>query len=302
MTTPVRLATRKSALALAQTALARRALAVAYGLDPESGLATVQITTTGDRKIDWSLEQQGGKGLFTKEIEQALLEGEADIAVHSAKDLPTEMDDRLELLGCLPRGPVNDVLIVGSGTTRIRTIATSSPRRRSQLERIMPGVVWSQIRGNVESRLRKIGQGVADATVLAAAGLNRLGIYAADGVAFRPLPVDLSVPAAGQAAIALQCRRGERERFQSIIDPMTTYGITVERIVLERLGGGCHSATAAHLAGNRLLLFSEELGQRVFQWKTEPYDRILELTRTPDGEAMARLYHRVDDILKVWKS
>mgnify|MGYP001601418678 FL=1 len=178
----ITIATRKSPLALAQTHQVAAHLQKTMGVEIE----LLTMTTTGDRQTAWSLEKRGGKGLFTKELEEALLEKRADIAVHSTKDLPGEQPDGLTVAGYLPRVDPRDVLVVGEGIETPATVATGSPRRRLQLAMLYPDVEFSEIRGNVDTRLRKIGQDrVADATVLAAAGLSRLGIGSWPGTEFR---------------------------------------------------------------------------------------------------------------------
>ena len=143
---------------------------------PELKFRIEKMVTTGDRQREWSLEKKGGKGLFTKELEDALLEKRADLAVHSAKDLPSEMPEGLSIAGFLPRESPEDVLVLKDGIDAPARIATGSPRRRVQLRFLYPQVEFIEIRGNVDTRLAKIADGYADATVLAAAGLNRLGI------------------------------------------------------------------------------------------------------------------------------
>ncbi|MEO6873889.1 MAG: hydroxymethylbilane synthase, partial [Opitutaceae bacterium] len=146
------LATRKSPLALVQSELVATHLRTALKVEAE----LLKIVTTGDKQVEWSLEQKGGKGLFTGELEQALLRGEADIAVHSTKDLPGEMPVGLAIAGYLPREDPRDVLVLRSDLTAPKTLATGSPRRRLQVAKLFPGVEFSEIRGNVDTRLRKI--------------------------------------------------------------------------------------------------------------------------------------------------
>jgi hydroxymethylbilane synthase len=164
------LATRKSPLALAQAELAASRLRAHF---PGVECALLKVVTTGDRKVAWSLEKQGGKGLFTAELEQAILRGEADVAVHSSKDLPNELANGLVIAGYLPREDPRDVLVVRAGVTAPGTIATGSPRRRLQISLKFPGAVFTEIRGNVDTRLKKIVAGAADATVLAASPRGR---------------------------------------------------------------------------------------------------------------------------------
>ncbi|OIR13446.1 porphobilinogen deaminase [mine drainage metagenome] len=255
------IATRKSPLALAQTEMVAAHLRAVLGVETR----LMKMVTTGDRQTQWSLEQQGGKGLFTKELEQALLRGEADIAVHSTKDLPGEMPEGLAIAGYMPRADARDVLVRRVDTPVPATIATGSPRRRLQLATIYPRAVFSEIRGNVDTRLRKIASDhVADATMLAAAGLARLGIASWPDLEFVPLPIDQMVPAVGQAAIGIQCRAGEESRFARAFDSATARAVVVERALQTALGGGCHTAFAAHVAGDSLHVFHESCGRRRF--------------------------------------
>ncbi|MDX2108831.1 MAG: hydroxymethylbilane synthase [Verrucomicrobiota bacterium] len=256
---PIILATRKSPLALAQAVLTQSYFATCL---PGIACELLKIVTTGDQRQQWSLTEQGGKGLFTKELETALLEGRAHVAVHSSKDLPTELGPGLALAGFLPRAAVNDVLVYREGipAEAIKTIATSSPRRKMQLARRFPQAQWSEIRGNVDTRLRKIAEGQADATLLAAAGLERLGIHAWPGVIFEPLKLEESVPAPGQGAVALECRTEDAAWLAALLDAATGLAVHTERALLDLLGGGCHSAVAAYNLGNRLLVFHEKTG------------------------------------------
>lgn len=266
---PIILATRRSPLALCQAELAKAHVEqVFHGATAE----LKEFVTTGDKKTSWSLEKEGGKGLFTKELEDALLAGEADLAVHSAKDLPTEMPEGLALAAFLPREVVHDVLVVKEGIEKPKMIATSSPRRRLQLKTIFPCAVWSEIRGNVDTRLKKIASGKADATVLAAAGLKRLGIDSFEGVTFQPMTIEEIVPAVGQGAIALQCRVEDVEKFAPLSCPDTQRAVELERKFLHAMGGGCHTATAGHVFEGKLYVFHEDTGRQSFDLPKEGAD------------------------------
>jgi hydroxymethylbilane synthase len=254
----LRLATRKSPLALAQAELVAAHLRERLGLETELH----RIVTTGDRQAEWSLEKTGGKGLFTAEIEESLLRGEADLAVHSTKDLPGEMTLGLAVAGYMPRADPRDVLVCRAGVQAPKTVATGSPRRRLQLASRYPQAVFTEIRGNVDTRLRKIAEGAAEATILAAAGLHRLGITAWPGLEFRPLAFAEMVPAVGQGAIAVQCRAAEAGRFAPVFDAATGRQVTVERAFQTALGGGCHTAFAAHATDTSLYLCHERTGLR----------------------------------------
>jgi hydroxymethylbilane synthase len=251
------LATRKSPLALVQTEMVAARLREQFGIETE----LFKIVTTGDKQAEWSLENKGGKGLFTGELEAALARGEADVAVHSTKDLPGEMTPGLAIAGYMPRADARDVLVVRAGMEAPGKVATGSPRRRMQLARFYASVEFSEIRGNVDTRLKKIAeQHVADGTVLAAAGLNRLGIAGWPGLEFRPLPFDMMVPAVGQGAIGIQCRVGDVGKFATAFDAPTARCVALERAFQSQLGGGCHTAFAAHATGNMLHLFHEKIG------------------------------------------
>ncbi|MFI5357665.1 MAG: hydroxymethylbilane synthase [Opitutales bacterium] len=253
------LATRKSPLALAQSEMVAAHLRSTLGVEVELR----KFVTTGDRQSEWSLEKQGGKGLFTSELELAVLQGEADLAVHSTKDLPGEMPAGLTIAGYLPRADTRDVLVLREGVAQPAKLATGSPRRRLQLMRIFPAVEFCEIRGNVDTRLRKIAeQQVADGTVLAAAGLARLGIAGWPGLVFRPLEPVQMVPAVGQGAIAIQTRAADAARLAAVLHALTARSVAVERAFQAALGGGCHTAFAAHAGVDTLYLFHENTGLR----------------------------------------
>lgn len=255
--TKIILATRKSPLALIQTEMVAAHLRNQLGVETE----LLKIVTTGDKQTEWSLAQRGGKGLFTSELEAALTRGEADVAVHSAKDLPGDMPVGLAIGGYLPRADTRDVLVLRAGVETPATLATGSPRRRMQVQRLFPEVIFTEIRGNVDTRLNKIGeQHVADGTILAAAGMKRLGIETWPGVEFAPLDFNQMVPAVGQGAIAIQCREDDAAKFAAVFDAATARAVNVERAFQNALGGGCHTAFAAHVAGDTLHLFHESIG------------------------------------------
>jgi hydroxymethylbilane synthase len=268
--TPIILATRKSPLALAQAELAAARLQAHF---PGAECELLRIVTTGDRKAAWSLEKQGGKGLFTAELEQALLCGEADVAVHSSKDLPNELAAGLVIAGFLPREDPRDVLVVRAGISAPATIATGSPRRRLQISLKFPGATFTEIRGNVDTRLKKVAAGAADASVLAAAGLNRLGIRSWPGLEFHPFGFDEMVPAVGQGAIAVQCREGDAVRFAPALDVATGRQLALERALQGRVGGGCQLAFAAHATTGELFIFHESTGQRRLPLTAADFDR-----------------------------
>jgi hydroxymethylbilane synthase len=257
MPEPVQVATRKSPLALRQTELV---LAWLREKLPDEAFAALKLSTKVDERLNWSLEQRGGIGLFTKELEEALLEGRATLAVHSAKDLPTTFREGLHIAGYLPRANAADVLVHREDRPTPRTIASSSPRRRAQVGLLFPEAEWTTIRGNVGTRLKKIAEGQADASLLAAAGLERLGVDSHEGLALAELPIAKCVPAPGQAAIAIQCREGELETYRDLFCPQTKLAVTLERAFLRRLGGGCQTPVGAHFSGGRLHVFHPGTG------------------------------------------
>ncbi len=260
MSKPLIIVTRGSPLALQQ------AKDAAVQLETKLKVATeIKIlTTTGDRQAAWSLEKQGGKGLFTAELEQALLRGEADVAIHSAKDLPTEMPAGLAIAACLARQDARDVLVRRTECKIPKTIATGSPRRRAQGALIFPQAQWTELRGNVDTRLKKIAQGEAEASYLAAAGLNRLGIKSWEGLIFEPVALSQMVPAAGQGAVAIQCRSSDVARFQSAGCATTSFSVAVERLFLSKLGEGCHTAFACYHADGKVHLYRADFSRKDF--------------------------------------
>jgi hydroxymethylbilane synthase len=245
----VRIGTRGSPLALAQAREVEARLDAAHGAGKLAFEVKV-IKTTGDRIQDRPLAEAGGKGLFTKEIEEALLAGEVDIAVHSMKDMPTVLPAGLTLAAFLPREDVRDALISTRAATLAdlpggAVVATSSLRRQAQVRHLRPDLRVVPMRGNVETRLRKLAEGAADATLLALAGLNRLGL--ADRAA-GPIPVEEMLPAVAQGAIGVEIRADDREMAQ-VLAPLnhepTALAVTAERVFLGRLEGSCRTPIAA---------------------------------------------------------
>jgi len=231
-------------------------------LQPGWDFEVIRMSTTGDDRLSWSLETSGGKGLFTSALEEAMVKGDADLAVHSAKDLPTEMPEGVCLAGYLKRAPAGDLVVLRESVEIPSLIATSSPRRRAQLKKLFPQAAWKEIRGNVQTRLTKISEGFADATVMAQAGLFRMGITEWPGLRFEKLSLDESVPAAGQGAIGLQVRTEDVGLYKDLLCKETAKAVDLERAWLAAMGGGCHSATAAHFDGECLRVFDENRGFR----------------------------------------
>jgi hydroxymethylbilane synthase len=221
-----------------------------HGLEEEE-IGIVVIRTTGDRIIDRALAEAGGKGLFTKELDEALLDGRIDIAVHSAKDLPTLLPPAVSLRGYLAREDARDALIAPRFGSLERlpqgaNIGTASVRREAQLRRLRPDITARLLRGNVDTRLRKIDEGECDATLLALAGLKRLGL--ADKATQILDPVSF-VPAVGQGAIALMTRADDEEiaaRLRPVLDAPTGIALAAERAFLGKLDGSCRTPIAGH--------------------------------------------------------
>jgi hydroxymethylbilane synthase len=242
----VRLGSRGSRLALTQAELAADRLRAA---NPALDVALVPMTTAGDRDRSKPFGQIGERGVFVKEIEEALLAGRIDVAVHSAKDMTSTDETGLVVGAYLPREDPRDALCGAAALAPGMRIGTASVRRRAQLLASEPGLRIEPLRGNVETRLRKRGERGLDAIVLAAAGLDRLGLSAEIGLRFDP--VDL-VPEAGQGAIALQVRVGEEERVVSADDSETRRRVSVERACVGRIGAGCLAPVAAYHDGTSL--------------------------------------------------
>jgi hydroxymethylbilane synthase len=252
MTGVLRIGTRGSPLARTQTELACRALCEADpGLAEPGALEVVVIRTTGDLVVDRPLAEFGGKGLFCKELEAALLEERIDLAVHSMKDLPTWLPAGLAIGAVLPRADPRDVLIARAGPCRIdalpqgAVVGTVSLRRRAQLLARRPDLVMTTLRGNLDSRLRKLEAGEVDATLLARAGLDRLGLGPAGAMVLEP---DEMLPAVGQGAIGIECREGDPARtlLDAIDHPPTSMCVFAERAMLDVLDGSCHTPIAGH--------------------------------------------------------
>jgi hydroxymethylbilane synthase len=251
MTTPwLRIGTRGSPLAMAQTREVRRRLAQAHHRDEET-IEIVIIRTTGDMIQDRPLSEAGGKGLFTKELDLALLESRVDICVHSSKDLPTLLPDGIALAGFLPREDVRDALISAKAKSlkdlpQGATLGTASLRRAAQVKRLRPDINVTLLRGNVETRLRKAESGEVDATLLALAGLKRLGL--AHRVTAL-LDIDDFLPAVGQGAIAIAARADDHTtmvELGAILDADTGYALATERAFLTVLDGSCRTPIAGH--------------------------------------------------------
>ena len=275
---PLRIGTRGSPLALAQAHLVKAAL-TAGGRLGDGEVVIVVVSTKGDRIQDRTLAEIGGKGLFTEEIEAGLLDGGLDMAVHSMKDMPTRLPDGLEIPAVLPRADPRDAL-VARGPRSIAelptgaVVGTASLRREAQLRAARPDLSVVALRGNVQTRLRKLDAGEVQATFLAMAGLVRLGLEAEASAALAP---EEMLPAVAQGAIGIECRAGDlvaRELLARIDHAPTMTAITAERAFLAELDGSCRTpiAALAEISGSEL--------------------RLRGLVARPDGSAVERIERR----------
>lgn len=279
MQRPLRIGTRGSPLALYQARLVQSLLAERhYIMRPDRDLPIVTMTTSGD-KLTGKLSEFGGKGLFTKELEQALETGEIDIAVHSMKDVPTQLRQGHKIGAVLEREDPRDAFISPkyASITDLPTgakIGTASLRRRAQLASVRPDIEFTLLRGNVGTRLKKLGAGECDGTFLACAGLKRLG---QPGVATKIIDTDVMLPAPAQAAIGIELM-DENGRAADLVKPLnhnaTLIAITAERAFLRALDGSCRTpiAALAQITGKNLTLqgerFSEDGAQR---WRRDGF-------------------------------
>lgn len=271
----LKIGTRGSKLALAQT---NNVLALLEKRDVSASREIV--TTSGDAVLDRGLHQIGGQGVFVRELDNAILRGEIDAAVHSMKDIPADRPAGLITAAILPRDPPFDFFAFNRPVDEIHAIGTSSTRRKAQLlryYRCMPEVRVEALRGNVDTRLTKLNDGLYDAIVLAEAGLVRLG-YRVNGVR---LPVDQFVPSPNQGTVAVVCRDTPelREAFAPLNDAQTAFDTGIERAVMEEVGGGCFTP------------------QGIFCWQGHLIAEVLSL----DGMRGERILERVSDIGEAWE-
>ena len=271
MTTSTLIATRKSPLALKQTAMVRACLEEKL---TERRFENLELNTKVDERLNWSLEKRGGIGLFTKELEEALIERRAELAIHSAKDMPTVLPEGLAIAGYLSRAKVNDVLVHRKDSPNPQIIASSSPRRQVQVGLLYPDAKWTTIRGNVGTRLRKIAGGECEASLLAAAGLDRLNITAFEGLEFIELSVEQVVPAPGQAAIAVQCRIEDLGKYKDLFCTETKLAVTLEKAFLKRLGSGCQIPVGAYYKKGVFRIYHQEVGHRTFEITLTALDQV----------------------------
>jgi hydroxymethylbilane synthase len=246
----IRIGTRGSPLALAQARETKQRLMQAHGLE-DGHFEIVTITTTGDRILNQPLAEIGGKGLFTLEIEQALLDGSIDLAVHSMKDMPTALPDGLAFAAVLPREDPRDAFVSVSAQSlrdlpQAALLGSSSVRRTAQALRIRPDLTPVQFRGNVQTRMRKLNDGVAAGTFLAVAGLNRLGMAQHISAI---MPMEEMLPAVSQGAIGIEIKSGNSRTSKlvgAIHHGATGVAIACERAFLARLEGSCRTPIAGH--------------------------------------------------------
>ncbi len=250
----IRVGSRESRLAVVQAEMLIEALKKA---EPEADIELVTMKTTGDIILDRTLDKIGGKGLFVKELDKALLEGRVDLTVHSLKDMPMEVSEELPLLAFSKREDPRDVLILPMGAAELdlsKPIGCSSQRRIKQLKKLFPEAEFKPIRGNVQTRLAKVDSGEYSATVLAYAGLRRLGLEDRVSRIFHTYEV---IPAAGQGILVVQGRRGNAiPAVESFNDDDAMYAALAERAFVRRLDGGCSSPIAAYaeIMGDKLSL------------------------------------------------
>lgn len=265
MQSVIRIGSRDSILAVRQAELIRDRISQEH---PELDIRIITMKTTGDKILDKSLAAIGGKGLFVKELDRALLDGRIDIAVHSLKDVPMELNPDLSLLAFGKREDPRDVMIYRQGLSELpenAVIGTSSRRRELQLKKLCPAYTFRGIRGNVQTRMRKLEEEGYDGTLLAAAGLKRLGMEHVIGQYFS---VNEIIPAAGQGILAVQGRRGEDYSWLACVDdPESRAAAAAERAFIRTVGGGCTSPSAAHaqVSGNEVkltgLYYNEDSGE-----------------------------------------
>lgn len=297
-----RIGTRGSPLALAQAHETRARIAATRGWsegETDANLEIVVIKTTGDRILDRPLAEAGGKGLFVKELEEALQDGRVDLAVHSMKDVPGTLPPGFQIAGALPREDARDALLGCPSIADLKPdarVGTTSPRRAAQLLNLRPDLKIVLFRGNVQTRLNKLVAGEADATLLAVAGINRLGL----NPALVPLDPDAFIPAAGQGVIGIETRSDDAEALQlaaAIEDGPTAIALTAERACLAALDGSCRSAIGIHAGPDYSGRFV--LRAAVFALDgTRREDAVETLETTPSRETALTLGRTMGEALK----
>ncbi len=300
----LRVGTRGSRLARAQTELSLVALRRAW---PDVSWEIVVITPAGDRDKTTPLTVLGGQGVFSKELHEALLDGRVDLAVHSVKDLPSELPEGVALAAIVTRSDPRDALVSRGGSRLAELppgarVGTSSRRRQALLGAVRPDLVVTDIRGNVDTRLRKLDQGDFDAVVLAATGLHRLGWE--DRVT-EYLSPDTFVPAPGQGALGITCRADDeelRELLGQVHDPIAGLAVEVERAFLRAIGGGCQTPIGAYATVDggqvtlRALLGDQSLRRLERRQVTVPGEHALAAARALAAELKAAL--GIEEVLR----
>ncbi len=287
MVQKIRIGSRESKLAVTQAEIVKEMIEKAY---PDAEVSIVTMKTTGDKILNRSLDQIGGKGLFVKELDQALREGTIDLSVHSLKDMPMELPEDLPLLAFTKREDPRDALILKKDIDEVPSggvIGTSSKRRMIQLKTLYPECKFHGIRGNVQTRMRKLEEEGFDATVLAAAGLRRLGMGSVIGKIFS---IEEMIPAAGQGILAVQRRAGEYEELRDILnDPDSEIMAKAERAFVRTLDGGCTSPIAAfaQIEGEKVRLKGLYYRESDEQYFVEEYCEKKELAKEA-GEILAK--------------
>jgi hydroxymethylbilane synthase len=280
MTRPLTIGTRRSPLALAQAHMVAAALEAAHSW-PAGTVIILPVKTSGDRIQDRPLAEVGGKALWTKELDLALLAGETDCSVHSMKDVESERPEALAIAAMLPRADVRDRLIGAASIDDLRhgaVVGTSSPRRAAQLKRLRPDLQIVSIRGNVDTRLGKLAGSEVDATLLAAAGLDRLDRPDVG----HPIEIAEMLPAPAQGAIGIECRSDDAKTsalIAAIDDAATHAAVLAERAFTRALGGTCHSPVAAlaRIEGDEIA-FSGEI------FSADGQERVGSTARFPVGD------------------
>ena len=285
----VRIGSRESKLAVWQAEHVAHMIEQAH---PEIEVQIITMKTTGDRILDRNLDQVGGKGLFVKELDIALMEKRTDLSVHSLKDMPMEVPETLPILAYSKREDPRDVILFRKGIDTVKVIGSSSRRRQVQLEKLYPDCTFTGMRGNVQTRLRKLEEGMCDATVLAMAGLKRLGMESAAGRILDPEEV---IPAAGQGILAVQGRAGEDYYYlDCVMDKDGRTAALAERAFVRMLDGGCSSPIAAYaqIADGQVILsglyYNEETGSYIVGNKQGPEKEAERIGRTLAAELKER--------------
>jgi hydroxymethylbilane synthase len=290
----IKIGTRGSELALAQTNLVIDQIHRHY---PDVTCEIIIIKTMGDKILDKPLLEFGGKGAFVTEFEDAILRNDIDLAIHSSKDMPMELAKGLEIMGVLTREDPRDVLITRKDTNleqlETAVVGTSSLRRQHQIEQLYPNIHCTSLRGNVNTRLRKLSEGEYDAIILAAAGLRRLNLESQEAFRYRYLSYEEMVPAAGQGIIAIE-GRGDTELnkiIKSISDPKAGMELEIERKALQLLEAGCHEPIG---------IFSEIIGNQItIRMMKAKDDTIIKLNKTTAlGHRMSLVECMVKQILE----